>query len=266
MKEMEGLIYLDDYGRRCTCPPSAHPGHSHHHSPSVPFINTNVNPIVPPKDEQQRQQEDLQKEPQQFVRRSVSINTALQPPELGFDDHLHEVGFRILQSLQGFLAIVITISIFGASIFASLIQPLEPPPNPQFSIQTIRTFMAMAWLLFVLTLAASVFSVVQLYYEQTTEMQHLTQVQIDGKTAAHSPSRGIPKWKTRTALIVNFITEVFLLGAFMFLSLVVVAYAPPVGWVAVGLDAFCAICIAIIWIQRIVRPRVADPRYHQRHS
>ena len=226
---MDRYVQMDDVSRettKCTCPVP----HRHHH------------------------QSQLKRSVSQASCDTAQKNNLYRPITL--DDHLHEVGFRILQSLQGFLAIVITISIFGASIFATLVQPLEPPPNPRWTVSTIRTYMAIAWLLFVLALAAAVFSVVQLYSEHTIELQQAA-MSNDPQSGRDKVLRGIPKWKTRTALLVNLITEIFILGAFMFLSLILVAYSEKVGWAAVGLDSFFFLCVFTIWGQRLYRPSAA---------
>jgi hypothetical protein len=76
-----------------------------------------------------------------------------------FATQLQVVGARTLRSLQGFLALILSISIFGASLFGVLVSQLQPPGNG-WSDSTVRTLMAVSWLLFVLALGVAAFSAV----------------------------------------------------------------------------------------------------------
>ena len=78
-----------------------------------------------------------------------------------FATQLQVVGARTLRSLQGFLALILSISIFGASLFGVLVSQLQPPGNG-WSDSTVRTLMGVSWLLFVLALGVAAFSAVMI--------------------------------------------------------------------------------------------------------
>jgi hypothetical protein len=219
-----------------------------------------------------------------------------------FDTHLQVIGARVLRSLQGFLALIISISIFGASLFGVLVSQLQPPGR--WTDGTVRMLMAVSWLLFVLALAVAAFSAVLIgppftddsvgpaalgaggaAFDNLTEpVHHFHHSHVhnapDNSDAARpdnpaekpghdpAPQRGYPTLPgmasrplelqiTRrhaiTAIIVNFSTEVLVVGAFLFMSLAVVPYAEPVGWCGVGFSAAAGIMIVIIWINKLSR-------------
>ena len=80
--------------------------------------------------------------------------------------------------------------------------------------------MAMSWLLFVIALALATISAVMI--EPYVAKPCGTEPNDQGGHVEYS------KRRIYAGLAANFLTEVFVLGALLFLSLVVVAYAEPV--------------------------------------
>jgi hypothetical protein len=259
-----------------------------------------------------------------------------------FATQLQVVGARTLRSLQGFLALILSISIFGASLFGVLVSQLQPPGNG-WSDSTVRTLMGVSWLLFVLALGVAAFSAVMIgppfaddgvgpaalggggargggvrggeeEEEEAAprfdpvepaagaEHHHLhphlrpdlhrrrpssdekpkrSSDPGDAATAAgaqppgsqHRPPSSqsqqhrphLPGLSSRApefqisrrhaiaAIVVNFSTEILVVGAFLFMSLAVVPYAGPVGWCGVGFSAAAGVVIVVIWINKLVR-------------
>jgi hypothetical protein len=260
-----------------------------------------------------------------------------------FATQLQVVGARTLRSLQGFLALILSISIFGASLFGVLVSQLQPPGNG-WSDSTVRTLMGVSWLLFVLALGVAAFSAVMigppfaddavgpaalgggaagggrggdeeeeeeeaprfelvepvvraehhhhlhphlrpdLHHRRPSSDEKPKQSSDPGAAAAaaagaqrpgsqHRPPSSqsqqhlprLPGLSSRApefqisrrhaiaAIVVNFSTEMLVVGAFLFMSLAVVPYAGPVGWCGVGFSAAAGVVIVVIWINKLVR-------------
>jgi hypothetical protein len=71
-------------------------------------------------------------------------------------------GEIVIKSFEGFLSFVIGVSIFGASTFTVVVSQIQDPSDlyakPRFTAETVRTFLAIAWLLFILALGIVGFS------------------------------------------------------------------------------------------------------------
>jgi hypothetical protein len=254
-----------------------------------------------------------------------------------FATQLQVVGARTLRSLQGFLALILSISIFGASLFGVLVSQLQPPSNG-WSDSTVRTLMGVSWLLFVLALGVAAFSAVMigppfaddsvgpaalggggagdgaggggmdvaptfdlvepvirdgahnhhlhphLHHRAGNDSDEKHRQAEAGATAtgaqrpssqqqrpassqsgAHRPHLDLPGMSSRApefqisrghaiaAIVVNFSTEMLVVGAFLFMSLAVVPYAGVVGWCGVGFSAAAGVVIVVIWINKLVR-------------
>lgn len=135
-----------------------------------------------------------------------------------------------IKGFQEFLSFVLSLSIFGASTFAVVVSEIANPndlsPSPRFSRETVRTFLGIAWLLFVFALAIVAASMSILSYQQ----EH-------SKGGFHSLWRR--SWE-RLGLIASSLIQIAVIGAFLFLSLALVAYTEAVGWVAVALSSVTA--------------------------
>lgn len=135
-----------------------------------------------------------------------------------------------VKSFEGFLSFVIGISIFGASLFTVIVSEIANPSdiseNPRFTRETVRTFLSIGWLLFVLALGVVALSMSFLAYQR----EH--------------PNTGIEgAWKSRwerLGLLASSLIQLLVITAFLFLSLVLVAYTEAVGWVAVATTSISA--------------------------
>ena len=157
-------------------------------------------------------------------------------------------GDRLASYFENFFRTIVGIATLGASITFSKIAQSPAPPfrNYGFSTREIQYLLATSWLLFVLALAFTSFfaSALSLWRPQAV--------------AAFGTENG----KTRRKVL-WFATGVsaFLFGlavaAFLTLALVVVAYAGPVGWVAVAFMVLFALMGygSIIWQSPLEWPR-----------
>jgi hypothetical protein len=152
-----------------------------------------------------------------------------------------ELGTRVLESLQSFLPLIISITIFGASTFASLVSQLAELVS-KFSLGTVRNFMAIAWVLFIVALGVAMFGVTIIKPDET-----------------RSRKRGTLRLLVEIARLVKMLCQMLVMIAFLFLSLVVVAYAGPAGWVAVGLTAYGILTTIGFWVQWAIKPTSSDP-------
>ena len=141
------------------------------------------------------------------------------------DSSVKPPGDRLATYFENFFRIITGVSTLGASItFSKIVQsPVPPFHNYGFSPQNIQYLISLSWLFFVLALAFTSFfaSALTLWRPQAVK--------------AFGNTTGAERVK-----VLWFATGVsaFLFGlevvAFITISLVVVAYTGPVGWVAVG--------------------------------
>jgi len=100
-----------------------------------------------------------------------------------------------------------------------------------FKLQTVRTFLACAWLCFVLALAVAGY---------TSSIMTLTE---SGKLGGIAGSMGW-SWKWELGgIVIAAMLHLLLLTGFCCLSLAMAAYVGVVGWVAVG---FCAAAVVFV--------------------
>jgi hypothetical protein len=125
-------------------------------------------------------------------------------------------------TLQGYLSILISLSIYGASVFSSLTSQLAEPTK--FSLSTVRTFMAISWLLFLLSVGSAYASYTLIGYVAWSR----------GLTRAMNRSGLDSSLRTRLGIFYMNLTLIILFLAILFMALVVMAYAETVGWVALG--------------------------------
>ncbi|OCL11451.1 hypothetical protein AOQ84DRAFT_262611, partial [Glonium stellatum] len=120
----------------------------------------------------------------------------------------------ILKSFQAFISFIVGVSIFGASTFSIVVSEIANPadhsPNPQFGRETVRTFLALSWLFFILALALGGFSM-----SVATSLQE----KADGKISTNALGK-LKRW----GLLASFLLQALLIAAFLFLSLALVAY------------------------------------------
>jgi hypothetical protein len=145
---------------------------------------------------------------------------------------------RFLRWWNEFLGHIVTVSIFGGSItFTVVVQQIQDPAelngDTKFHKETVRKFLAVAWLLFVTSLALSVVSSLLLLFD---------------REAVHRAFRGSTGsfWAVLFHIL-SFLLCAVLLGAFMVLSLCVVAYVKGVGWAGCAVTSFTAVIALICW-------------------
>ncbi|KAK4445603.1 hypothetical protein QBC34DRAFT_413122 [Podospora aff. communis PSN243] len=145
---------------------------------------------------------------------------------------------RVQQSIKDFetfISFIFSISIFGASTFAiiagQMTDPIDiwKPDPPTFHISTVRSFLGIAWLCFVLALAVAGYS--------------------SSILVLHRQSAGgvyDEKWGKawdRFGIVSSVVLHLLLVCAFLFLSLCLVAYVGAVGWVAVGFSSLAILFV-----------------------
>ena len=147
-------------------------------------------------------------------------------------------GERLASYFENFFKTIAGIATLGASItFSKIVQsPVPPFQDFHYDKIAVQWFLAVSWLFFVLALAFTSFfaSLLSLFRPQAVEYF--------GTKSTHK-RRTVMWYATGASALLYGLSIV----AFVFTSLVVVAYAGPVGWVAVsasvafGLFGFCFI-------------------------
>lgn len=137
----------------------------------------------------------------------------------------------VVKSFEGFLSFVIEVSIFGASTFTVIVSeianPADLPQNPRFGQETVRNFVALAWLLFIIALCVTGFSITLLTFQREAAIASFGD-----------------EWEAkcqRLGLAAFVFLQGLIIGAFMFLSLAVAAYTETVGWIAVAFTSAAGI-------------------------
>jgi hypothetical protein len=148
----------------------------------------------------------------------------------------------VVKSFEGFLSFVIGLSIFGASTFAVIVSEIANPSdlaeNPRFTRETVRTLLGIAWLLFILALGVVALAMSLLAFQR----EH-TKASFDGLWSR--------TWE-RLGLLASSLIQLLVIVAFLFLTLVLVAYTEAVGWAAVAFTstaaAFTFVSLAVQWV------------------
>ena len=143
-----------------------------------------------------------------------------------------------------FLRHTITISVFGGSITLTVIvqaiqDPAELNKDSRFHHDTVRIFLTVAWLLFVSALALALVSSLLLPF--------------DHKAVSRAFGEGLPSMVGVLFHVLSFLLCAVLLGAFIMLSLCVVAYVEVVGWIGFGVTSVTAIIALFCWLRRMLR-------------
>ena len=149
-------------------------------------------------------------------------------------------GDRLATYFENIFRTITAIATLGASItFAKIVQtPVPPFHNYGFSTKGIQYLIALSWLFFVLALAFTSFfaSALSLWRPQAVK--------------AFGTENGSERRKVLWyATAVSALLFTLAIIAFIFISLVVVAYTGPVGWIAVVFTIICALLGfgTIIW-------------------
>jgi hypothetical protein len=166
-------------------------------------------------------------------------------------DDATESAERAIQWWEAFLPQAVNVSIFGGSItFSIAIQEIANPArlNPsdseaetytRFQRETVRRFLSLAWLLFVCALATASLAMLLLNFKRKSIKDSFK-----------------VKWSWSPMILhtLSFVISALMLGAFMFLSLAVVAYVEDVGWAGVGVTSLVALITLLIWIWGFIKP------------
>lgn len=161
---------------------------------------------------------------------------------------LKHPGERLASYFDNFFRGIIGITTLGASItFSTIVQsPVPPFRDYGISPQGAQYLLATSWLLFALTLAFTSFfaSALSLWRPQA----------IAAFGDPHGEARRKVLW---FAIGVMALLFGMVLSAFLTVGLVVVAYAGPVGWVAVGFTVFFGLLGygCIIWQSPLKWPK-----------
>jgi hypothetical protein len=145
-----------------------------------------------------------------------------------------------VESYQLFITFVFSVSIFGASTFAVIAGQMADPADvwkpapPPFSLRTVRNFLAVAWLCFILAIAVAGYS---------SSILTLHRQRAGG--AYRRDWAGTWKWQ---GILASVALHTLLIAAFLFLSLALVAYVGAVGWVAVGFCGLAAVFVIVLSI------------------
>lgn len=179
-------------------------------------------------------------------------STPLHPTQTVVSDHGHSLrrispltrhsAENVSAWFTGLFTTVIGISTLGASVTFNYVIGVvsSPVPGSYFSREEVQLFLSISWLLFLLALAsASLASTILTFFKQSWQKDWNGE---HGKTS----QRDVQLYATfATASLAGLVVT-----AFIFLCLVVTAYAPVVGWVALGFtSAFGLVCIIGVMFQ-----------------
>ncbi|KAK3689564.1 hypothetical protein B0T22DRAFT_536454 [Podospora appendiculata] len=127
-----------------------------------------------------------------------------------------------VKDFETFISFIFSISIFGASAFAVVVGGMTDPADlwpadspPTFSMRTARTFIAVAWLCFILSLAVAA------YASSALTMMRQRAGGVEDREWGR-------RWDA-IGLVASAVLYLLLVAAFLFLSLAMVAYVGAVG-------------------------------------
>jgi len=140
-----------------------------------------------------------------------------------------------VRDFQTFVSFILTISIFGASTFAVIVGQMQDPADiwkpdpPPFTLSRVRTFLAIAWLCFVLSLAVAAYS--------------SSLLTVWRQRASRAGGGDHSWWKSwdRFGVAASIVSHGLISVAFFFLSVSLVAYVGEVGWIMVGFMIVCLV-------------------------
>lgn len=151
-------------------------------------------------------------------------------------------GASVVAFFTGLFQTIIAISTLGTSVTFSFILSANTQlgqPSSFFSFQEVLTFLAISWLLFLLALAfASLCSTLLTFFKAHWSRDW------DGEHGKHS------QFEVQFyAVLASGLLGGLIIGAFVFLCLVVVAYVPVVGWIALAFTGWfgLVILVSVLW-------------------
>lgn len=146
------------------------------------------------------------------------------------------IGEEIVSFLEFLFRSIVAISSLGASLTFNLLGG-QLGVAVRYTDLQIRRFLALSFLCFLVDLGLAAFSAVILYNRRGQAVRGLN-------------GRSSVTWQW---LVIAYTGALQFIGltAFVFIALVVVAYAPAVGWVVFGFTAFFAVVVSVIVVHQI---------------
>lgn len=168
--------------------------------------------------------------------------------------HLQEIrpmakhsGRSVVTFFTGLFQTMIAISTLGTSVTFSFILTSNTElgnPSGYYKQSQVATFLAISWLLFLLNLAfASLGSTLLTFFKAHWVRDW------DGEHGARSQLE-----VQFYAVLISGLLGGLIVGAFIFLCLVVVAYSPIVGWIALAFTGWFGLIIAVSVVWQIPWP------------
>ncbi|KAH8769677.1 hypothetical protein F5882DRAFT_442174 [Hyaloscypha sp. PMI_1271] len=148
--------------------------------------------------------------------------------------------------LDKFLPTAIEIAIFGGSITFTVVISKNNDPAHIFGAGTVTTFLALAWLFFVLALALASIAQMALSVNRVLVLKGFRKERCKASKAEED---------RKTQETNEEQEKIFILTAFVFLSLVVVAYRKEVGFIAVGFTGLCTFGAIVAWFVKFYNAR-----------
>lgn len=169
-------------------------------------------------------------------------------------------GASVSTFFNGLFTTTIGIATLGASITFSYVlsSNISVPGsmNPTFDQEQVKDFLAISWLLFLLTLAFGSLGSTLLTFFKNHWIADWDG--INGKTS---------QWTVQMyAVVASGLLGSLIISAFVLLCLVVVAYSASIGWIALGFTAFFGLIILLAVINQAPWPwRNNTPSLPTRH-
>ena len=139
--------------------------------------------------------------------------------------------------VDGYLKGIIGISILGGQItFTVLVSDIADPAeivrSPTFPKETVRNFIGISWLLFVVLLGISVFLAILLADRRER----------DWLLRTLGPRRFRSVYSA-----VTFFLNILSVAPFLFLALAITAYLPVVGWIGTAFVSILTVVVGVTW-------------------
>lgn len=151
-------------------------------------------------------------------------------------------GKSVVTFFNGLFQTIIAISTLGTSVTFSFILSANTElsnPNAYYDQAQVSTFLAISWLLFLLGLAfaslgSTLLTFFRAHWERDWDGDHGRQSQFEVQSYA---------------VLASTLLGGLIIAAFVFLCLVVVAYSPVVGWIALAFTGWFGLLIllSVLW-------------------
>ena len=217
----------------------------HHEQPKISLspiqAQLRQNKVQPPEDTSKPPSEEA---PGVLSNRSTHGHNLLEVESMA-----KHAGTSVTTFFAGLFQTILAISTLGASITFNYVLsgPGSNTPKPstrRFSANEVQLFLAISWLLFLLALAfAAAGQTLLTFFRRHWEEDW------DGKRGKTSQTTVQMYAVSASAILAGLVV-----GAFMLLCLVVVAYSSIVGWIALGFTSFFGFIMLISIINQVPWP------------